>query len=59
MYDDVSPPPKRDPLSSSMRARLLDEQRALGADPNTKNPYLYVVGAVAVFIALGALAVNM
>ena len=59
VYDDVSPPPKRPELSNSMRERLLKEQRSLGADPNAKNPFLLGVGAVALFIALGALAVNL
>ena len=59
VYDDVSPPPKRPELSNSMRKRLLKEQRSLGADPNAKNPFLLGVGAVALFIALGALAVNL
>ena len=59
VYDDVSPPPKRPELSNSMRERLLKEQRSLGADPNAKNPFLLAVGGVALFIALGALAVNL
>jgi hypothetical protein len=46
-------------ISNEMRQRLINEQRGLGADPNSKNPLLGVIGAVGVFVVLGALAVNM
>ena len=42
-----------------MRARLLKEQQGLGADSNSKNPFLLVFAGVGVFVILGALAVNM
>ena len=47
------------PISDSMRARLLKEQQGLGADSNSKNPFLLVFAGVGVFVILGALAVNM
>ena len=46
-------------ISESMRARLIKEQRGIGADPNAKSPFLLVFGAVGVFVVLGALSVNM
>ena len=46
-------------ISDSMRQRLINEQRAIGADPNSKNPLLLVFGGVGVFVLLGALAVNL
>jgi len=46
-------------ISTSMRDRLINESRGLGADPNAKNPFLYAFGAVGVFVVLGALAINM
>jgi hypothetical protein len=46
-------------ISDDMRKRLINEQRGLGADPNAKNPFIFVVGGVGVFVILGALAVNM
>mmetsp|Transcript_2934 Transcript_2934/g.8707 ORF Transcript_2934/g.8707 Transcript_2934/m.8707 type:complete len:132 (+) Transcript_2934:34-429(+) len=60
VYDDETPPaPRKDPLSNSMRARLIKEQQGLGGDPNSKNPFLFVFAGVGVFVMLGALAVNM
>ena len=59
VYDDVAPPPPRDPLSNTMKERLIRESAGLGADPNQKNPFLPVFFGVGVFVLLGALAVNM
>ena len=42
-----------------MRERLINESRGLGADPNQKNPFLFVFAGVGVFVLLGAAAVNM
>uniref|UniRef100_A0A7S0Q1Q0 Uncharacterized protein n=1 Tax=Coccolithus braarudii TaxID=221442 RepID=A0A7S0Q1Q0_9EUKA len=56
--DDGSYVPPKDPLSSSMRARLIREQQSMGADPNKGNPFLLVFGAVGVFVVLGFFAVN-
>ena len=50
---------KKPEISSSMRDRLINESRGLGADPNQKSPFLLVFGGVGVFVLLGALAVNM
>jgi hypothetical protein len=55
-YADGSKKPE---ISSSMRERLINESRGLGADPSAKNPFLLVFGGVGVFVVLGALAVNM
>ena len=55
----VAPPPPRDPLSNTMKDRLIRESAGLGADPNQKNPFLPVFFGVGVFVLLGALAVNM
>ena len=33
-------------ISDTMRKRLLNEQRAIGADSGSKNPFLLVFGAV-------------
>ena len=59
-YDDEkdSAPPKP-ALSENMRQKLLNEQRGLGADTNSKNPFLAVFAGVGVFVLLGALAVNL
>ena len=46
-------------ISTSMREKLINESRGLGADPGAKNPFLFVFGGVGVFVLLGALAVNM
>ena len=46
-------------ISNSMRERLINESRGLGADPNQKNPFLPVFFGFGVFVILGALAVNM
>ena len=46
-------------LSQTMKDRLIAESRGLGADPNSKNPFLPVFFGVGVFVTLGALAVNM
>ena len=59
VYDDAAPPPPRDPLSKTMKERLIRESAGLGADPNQKNPFLPVFFGVGVFVLLGALAVNM
>lgn len=59
-YDDeVDPTPKKPALSNEMRQRLLREQQSLGADANTKNPFLFVFAGVGAFVLLGALAINM
>jgi hypothetical protein len=41
-------------ISNSMREKLINESRGLGADPNAQNPFLYVFGAVGIFVVLGA-----
>lgn len=46
-------------LSNTMRERLINESRGLGADPNAKNPFGAVFIGVGVFVLLGALAVNL
>lgn len=50
---------KKPEISNSMREKLINESRGLGADPGAKNPFLLVFGGVGVFVVLGALAVNM
>mmetsp|Transcript_44283 Transcript_44283/g.88488 ORF Transcript_44283/g.88488 Transcript_44283/m.88488 type:complete len:126 (-) Transcript_44283:317-694(-) len=50
---------KKPPISDAMRKKLLNEQRGIGADPNSKNPFLFVFAGVGIFVVLGALAVNM
>lgn len=50
---------KKAELSSTMRDKLINESRGLGADPNQKNPFLPVFFGVGVFVILGALAVNL
>lgn len=55
-YKDGS---KKQELSNTMRERLINESRGLGADPNQKNPFLFVFAGVGVFVLLGAAAVNM
>jgi hypothetical protein len=55
-YDDEYEPPKKPPLSSDMRKRLLNESRSLGADANSKNPFLQVFVGVFIFVVLGYLA---
>ena len=37
-YDDERAPPKQPEISNSMRERLINESRGLGADPGSKNP---------------------
>jgi hypothetical protein len=46
-------------ISDSMRKRLINEQRGLGADSNSQNPFLYVFAGVGIFVLLGAVAVNL
>lgn len=59
-YDDEVVSYKEKPaVSDAMRKKLLNEQRAIGADSNSRNPFLFVFGGVGVFVLLGALAVNM
>ncbi|KAL3908659.1 MAG: hypothetical protein SGPRY_009711 [Prymnesium sp.] len=59
-YDDErDSAPKKQGLSDDMKKRLLKEQRGLGADANSKNPFLFVFAGVGVFVLLGALAVSM
>ena len=55
-YADGSKKPE---ISNSMREKLINESRGLGADPGAKNPFLFVFGGVGVFVLLGALAINM
>jgi hypothetical protein len=58
MYDDDMP--ELGPgISDSMKERLIKESRGLGADPNSKNPFLLVFVGVGVFVLLGAVAVNI
>lgn len=59
LFDDEKPFVEKPPISSEMRAKLLKGQQALGSDPNSQNPFLYVFGGVGVFVILGAIAVNM
>jgi len=68
LYDDQIPEKeqivytsgeKKPELSNAMRDRLINESRGLGADPNQKNPFLFVFAGVGVFVVLGALAVNI
>lgn len=54
-YDEDNPLPKKE-ISDAMRKRLLNEQRAIGADSGSKNPFLLVFGAVGVFVVLGYFA---
>ena len=58
-YDDEKAPVPQTELSQTMKDRLIAESRGLGADPNSKNPFLPVFFGVGVFVTLGALAVNM
>ncbi|KAL1521926.1 hypothetical protein AB1Y20_021574 [Prymnesium parvum] len=59
-YDDEKDTaPEKPALSDAMRQRLLNEQRGLGADANSKNPFLLVFAGVGVFVLLGALAVSL
>ena len=46
---------KKPELSNTMREKLINESRGLGADPNQKNPFLIVFVAVGVFVVAGAL----
>ena len=55
-YKDGSTKPQ---LSNTMREKMINESRGLGADPNQKNPFGLVFIGVGVFVCLGALAVNM
>ena len=55
----VQAPVPQTELSQTMKDRLIAESRGLGADPNSKNPFLPVFFGVGVFVTLGALAVNM
>jgi len=50
---------KKPELSNTMRERLINESRGLGADPNAKNPFLPVFFGVGAFVLLGALAVTL
>ena len=50
---------KKPEISNAMRDRLINESRGLGADPNQKNPFLFVFAGVGVFVLLGAVAINM
>ena len=60
VYDDeVDTAPKKEELSATMRERLINESRGLGADPNQKNPFLNVFAAVGVFVVLGFVATNL
>ena len=68
LYDDQIPEEgqivytsgeKKPELSNTMRERLINESRGLGADPNQKNPFLAVFAGFGVFVLLGALAINM
>ena len=62
LYDDMVPDgkvtyrdgTKKPELSQTMRDKLINEGRALGADPNQKNPFLYVFAAVGLFVLAGA-----
>jgi hypothetical protein len=61
-YDDEMEDPvlmAKPAISDDMRKRLLNEQRGLGADSGSKNPFLAVFLGVGVFVLLGAVAVNM
>mgnify|MGYP007078186544 CR=1 FL=1 len=58
-YDDDKPIIEKPPVSNAMRERLINEARGVGADPNSKSPFLPVFFGVGVFVVLGALAVNM
>eukprot|EP00966_Prymnesium_polylepis_P096935 2245807-Prymnesium_polylepis.1 len=54
-YDDEKDTaPVKPALSDNMRQKLLNEQRGLGADTNSKNPFLAVFAGVGVFVLLGA-----
>tara|TARA_B110001452_G_C15216384_1_gene421819 strand:- start:1399 stop:1893 length:495 start_codon:yes stop_codon:yes gene_type:complete len=46
---------KKPQLSNTMRDKLINEGRALGADPNAKSPFLPVFAAVGLLVVLGAL----
>merc|ERR1719424_1710573 len=68
LYDDEIPETdeivytsgqKKPQLSNTMREKMIQESRGLGADPSQKNPFLLVFGGVGVFVILGALAVNL
>lgn len=50
---------QKEGISNAMRERLLNESRGLGADANSKNPFLPVFFGFGVFVLLGALAVNL
>jgi len=45
---------KKPELSNTMRDKLINESRGLGADPNQKNPFLIVFVAVGLFVLAGA-----
>ena len=64
LYDDEIPEgtqitypsgQKKPELSNTMREKLINEGRALGADPNAKNPFLPVFGGFFLLVVLGAL----
>jgi len=62
LYDDEIPDgrikytdgTKKPELSNTMRDKLINESRGLGADPNAKNPFLYAFAAVGLFVLAGA-----
>merc|ERR1719231_893559 len=61
-YDDeagMPDIPAKPAVSDAMRQCLLNEQRGLGADANSSNPFLLVFGGVGIFVVLGAIAVNI
>ena len=59
LYDDAVPVQTKPAVSDSMRQKMINESRGLGADPNQKNPFLPVFFGVGVFVLLGAIAVNI
>jgi len=46
-------------VSCRTLASQINEQRGLGADSNSQNPFLYVFAGVGIFVLLGAVAVNL
>ena len=56
VYDDESEQDDGPQFSETMRQKMINESRGLGADPNKQNPFLGVFAGFGVFVLLGALA---
>ena len=56
VYDDESEQDDGPQFSDTMRQKMINESRGLGADPNKQNPFLGVFAGFGIFVLLGALA---